>query len=68
MSLAQRIALNAPLPIRLAKRAVQQHQQGGMREALARETAAQNVCYDTADGQEGLLAFLEKREPSFTGR
>jgi len=61
------IALNAPLPIKLAKRAVHQHQQGGLREALARETAAQNVCYDTVDGQEGLRAFLEKRDPVFVG-
>lgn len=68
MELARRIALNAPLPIRLAKCAVQQHHQGGMREALARETAAQNVCYDTDDGREGLRAFLEKREPAFVGR
>ncbi|MDF3832379.1 enoyl-CoA hydratase-related protein [Cupriavidus basilensis] len=68
MDLAQRIALNAPLPIRLAKRAVQQHHQGGMREALFRETAAQNICYDTDDGQEGLRAFLEKRDPVFVGR
>jgi 2-(1,2-epoxy-1,2-dihydrophenyl)acetyl-CoA isomerase len=67
-ALAHHIASNAPLPIRLAKRAVQQRQQGGIREALARETAAQNVCYGTRDGVEGLRAFLEKREPAFIGQ
>ncbi|MGT2477531.1 enoyl-CoA hydratase/isomerase family protein [Paraburkholderia terrae] len=67
-ALARQIAMNAPLPIRLAKRAVQQHQQGGIREALAHETAAQNICYSTRDGVEGLRAFLEKREPTFVGQ
>ena len=68
LALARQIAANAPLPIRLAKRAVQQHLQGGLREALARETAAQNVCYESRDAVEGLSAFLERREPTFTGR
>ena len=68
LQMAQVIARNAPLPIRLAKRAVQQSNQGGIREALDRETAAQNVCYDTEDGREGLRAFVEKRDPVFNGR
>lgn len=68
MSMAKTIARNAPLPIRLAKRALQQSHQGGIREALDRETAAQNICFDTEDGREGLRAFLEKRDPVFTGR
>jgi enoyl-CoA hydratase/carnithine racemase len=67
LALARQIAANAPLPIRLAKRAVQQHLQGSLREALARETAAQNVCYESRDGAEGLSAFLERREPTFMG-
>lgn len=68
LEMAQVIARNAPLPIRLAKRAVQQNHQGGIQEALDRETAAQNVCYDTEDGREGLRAFVEKRDPVFNGR
>lgn len=65
--LASTIARNAPIPIRLAKQAIRQHHQGSLQDALARETAAQNVCYDSADGQEGLKAFLDKREPMFVG-
>ncbi|ABF12416.1 enoyl-CoA hydratase/isomerase family protein [Cupriavidus metallidurans] len=67
-TMAQAIALNAPIPIRLAKRAVQQHNLGGLREALARETAAQNVCYESQDAREGLRSFLEKRTPTFQGK
>jgi 2-(1,2-epoxy-1,2-dihydrophenyl)acetyl-CoA isomerase len=68
LAMASAIARNAPLPVRLAKRALQQSHQGGIREALDRETAAQNVCFDTEDGREGLRAFLEKRDPVFSGR
>jgi enoyl-CoA hydratase/carnithine racemase len=68
LDMAQTIARNAPLPIRLAKRAVQQSHLGGIQEALDRETAAQNICFDTEDGREGLRAFVEKREPVFHGR
>lgn len=68
LAMARTIARNAPLPVRLAKRALQQSHEGGIREALDRETAAQNVCFDTEDGREGLRAFLEKREPVFSGR
>jgi len=65
-SLARTIAKNAPVPLRLAKIAVQLHS-GDLRQALDRETAAQNVCYDSIDAQEGLKAFTEKREPVFIG-
>lgn len=68
LAMAATIARNAPIPIRLAKRALQRSQHGGIREALDRETAAQNICYDTQDGREGLRAFVEKRDPVFHGR
>lgn len=67
LAMAATIARNAPLPIRLAKRALQRSQQGTIQEALDRETAAQNICYDTHDGREGLRAFVEKRDPVFLG-
>jgi 2-(1,2-epoxy-1,2-dihydrophenyl)acetyl-CoA isomerase len=67
LAMARTIARNAPLPVRLAKRALLQSHQGGIHAALDRETAAQNICFDTHDGREGLRAFLEKRDPVFTG-
>jgi len=68
LDMAQVIARNAPLPVQLAKRAVQQSHRGGIQDALDRETAAQNICFDTEDGREGLRAFVEKRAPVFHGR
>lgn len=68
LRMAELIARNAPLPIRLAKLALQRSHLGGIQAALDRETAAQNICYDTVDGREGLRAFVEKRDPVFVGR
>jgi enoyl-CoA hydratase/carnithine racemase len=35
---------------------------------LRYETEAQMRCFESKDGSEGVKAFLEKREPKFTGR
>lgn len=66
-ALAQEIAANAPVAVRLAKQAVQRNL-GSLRDALERETAAQNICFETEDNREGLHAFLENRPPAFVGR
>jgi enoyl-CoA hydratase/carnithine racemase len=34
---------------------------------LRYETEAQLRCFESDDGHEGVHAFLEKREPHFTG-
>jgi enoyl-CoA hydratase len=39
-----------------------------LEEGLRREAEAFRRCIASEDGQEGVAAFLEKREPSFTGR
>ncbi len=62
------IAANAPLTIRAAKAAVAQWQKpesqrdfGPVRQLIAE-------CFDSADYQEGVDAFMNKRPPKFTGR
>lgn len=67
LDMAQRIAAGPPIAIRLARQALHQGMRGTLREALAREAAALNVCLDTDDAKEGVRAFLEKREPRFMG-
>lgn len=66
-ALAATMVDSAPIPVRLLKRAVHQAWEGTLRDALDRERMAQNICYETRDGREGMAAFLEKREPVFEG-
>jgi len=68
MALAARIAAGPPIAIQLAKQAFRRGMQGDLKEALAREGAAFNICFDTEDAKEGTAAFFEKRDPVFRGR
>lgn len=68
MELAQSFAAGPPIAIRLAKRAMYKGLDSSLREALEFETYAQNICRDTEDAKEGIQAFVEKREPKFSGR
>lgn len=68
MALAARIAAGPPIAVQLAKRSLYRGQEGSLRDALAREAAAFNVCMETEDAAEGVAAFLEKRAAVFTGR
>ena len=51
----------------MAKRALYRSMDSTLREALEFETYAQTTCSDTQDAKEGIAAFVEKREPVFTG-
>ena len=66
--LAAKIAAGPPIAIRLARRALYRNLQEDLRAALEFETFAQNICADTDDAREGIRAFVEKREPKFSGR
>jgi len=65
--LATKIAAGPPIAIRLARRALYRNLQEDLRAALEFETFAQNICADTDDAREGIRAFVEKREPKFSG-
>lgn len=67
MQLAQRLRAAPPIALAAAKHAVYESQAADLEEMLRYETEAQLRCFDSDDGHEGVHAFLEKREPKFTG-
>ena len=67
LELAQRLRMAPPIALAAAKHAVYLSQTAELEEMLRYETEAQLRCFDSDDGHEGVQAFLEKREPRFTG-
>lgn len=67
LEVARAIAGNAPLVVRMLKRAVYQGLEGALGTALEYEAFCQAVSYTTADLREGVAAIRERREPRFSG-
>jgi enoyl-CoA hydratase/carnithine racemase len=67
-AIAAGIAANAPLTLRAAKAAIRRA--ADLPQALAARECERlaAACFDSADYAEGRAAFLEKREPRFSGR
>ncbi len=66
--LAHRLAGQAPVAIRLIKRALNEGVDGDLVQGLAVEREAMIEAYLSADADEGVAAFLEKRDPEWEGR
>jgi enoyl-CoA hydratase/carnithine racemase len=67
LQLAQRLRAAPPIALAAAKQAVYLSQAAELEEMLRYEIEAQLRCFESDDGHEGVHAFLEKREPKFTG-
>jgi 2-(1,2-epoxy-1,2-dihydrophenyl)acetyl-CoA isomerase len=65
---AMKFVKNAPIPIALAKKALQNYSRIDLAQALDQERLAQALCWNTEDRAEGMKSFLEKREPVFKGK
>ena len=65
LALARRIAVNAPLAVTAAKRAVTLGMQMSNLDAHRMEATLFAALADTQDLQEGIAAFFEKRTPQF---
>jgi enoyl-CoA hydratase len=65
---AQRLAELPPLALAMAKRAVDLGADLSLQAALELEQQSFVALFGTADEQEGVAAFLEKRPPHFHGR
>ncbi len=64
----EKLAGRGPLAIAHAKRVMQEGQDADVRAAHALEQKAFGLVFATRDREEGMDAFLEKREPKFEGR
>jgi enoyl-CoA hydratase len=67
-ALARTIMAKAPIPIAMAKSALESGAQSDLTTALALETASTVACFLTEDAREGARAFVEKRPPRYHGR
>lgn len=68
LELANRIAEKSPIALRMAKEAVKTASRSTLDEGLRREIDLFALCFSSADKDEGVSAFLEKRKPEFKGR
>ncbi|MDQ3805123.1 MAG: enoyl-CoA hydratase-related protein [Acidobacteriota bacterium] len=68
MELANRIAEKSPVALRMAKEAVKTAARANLDEGLRREVDLFAICFSSEDKDEGVKAFLEKRQPEFKGR
>ena len=66
-AIAARLAAGAPRAIALTKRALNATWDRDLDGALDYEAHLQDMAGRTADHQEGMASFLEKRPPRFTG-
>jgi enoyl-CoA hydratase/carnithine racemase len=67
-ALAERIAGNAPLSVRAAKKTAYLSARMGIAEAFAEAERIWAPVYLSDDAQEGPAAFRDKRPPTWTGR
>lgn len=68
LELAEKIASFSPLTLKVAKEAIRASEKLPIEEGLAYERDLFCLCFSTADKEEGVQAFLEKRPAAWTGR
>ena len=65
---ARRLAAGPPVALAQTIALLDRSSTSSLPDALAAEAAAQSVNFATADTAEAIAAFLDKREPRYTGR
>jgi enoyl-CoA hydratase len=68
LALADAIAAKSPIAARLAKAAVKAASRMPLDQGLRYEQSLFSLVFATADKDEGVRAFLEKRQPRFAGK
>lgn len=67
LQIAREILPNGPLSVKLAKKAISHGQQVDINNGCAIEEFCYSQIIPTKDRIEGLMAFVEKRKPNYTG-
>jgi enoyl-CoA hydratase len=68
LRIAGEIAARAPVAVRLAKEAINQSQEAGLSAGIKFERRGFNMLFATEDQQEGMDAFVNKRDPNWKGQ
>jgi enoyl-CoA hydratase len=68
IKLANEIAIQSPVAVRLAKESVLKAFDSGLQEGLHFERKNFYMCFASEDQKEGMNAFVEKRKPNFIGK
>lgn len=68
LELAAKIASKSPLAVRVAKEALRASERLAIEEGLSYERDLFCLCFSSADKEEGVAAFLEKRPARWQGR
>ncbi len=67
IALAEQIAANGPIAVRLCKRAILDNDGQALSAALVSERQLFALCFATVDQKEGMAAFLARRKAEFLG-
>ena len=68
LGIARTIAARSPVSVGILRELARTTRDLPLEESLRREADGFRRCLESADGAEGVAAFLEKREPNFVGR
>ena len=65
---AEELSGKAPLSLRYAKQALNGAIEDSVGDTISKEAKLQHICITSADAEEGVIAFMEKRAPRWQGR